>query len=95
MQSLGLSSPSPETRLQRHRCRADQKPGHACWGMEKLNLAVQAAPCHRFHNYGAEPAPLRTRAVRCAQSTSIEPSPFVMKLRIVMSPSYRRRTCLV
>jgi hypothetical protein len=60
------SAPSPEIRLQRVRCRADQTPGHAGWRIEKLDLAVEAALRHRFHNDGAEPPLLRCRHRRPA-----------------------------
>src|SRR6266849_7662716 len=47
--------------LQRVRCWAGQALGHARGRVIKVDRAIQAALRHRFHNYRAEPAPLRWR----------------------------------
>jgi hypothetical protein len=51
----------PCLQLQRVRRSAGQAPGHARGRVTKVNLPIHAALRHRFHNYGAEPAPLRRR----------------------------------
>ncbi len=51
----------PPSRLKRVRHRTCQAPGHPRGGVIKIDGTAYAALRDRFHNYGAEPAPLRRR----------------------------------
>src|SRR5215469_13011752 len=49
------------SRLQRVRSWAGQAPGHARGCVLKVDPPIDASLRHLFHNYSAEPAPLRHR----------------------------------